>query len=261
MYSTIILESSDQIATISLNRPEIRNAFNEQMIDELKDCFGKIGQDENIRVVIIKGRGKAFCAGADLNWLRNIMSKTQDQNLEEGQNLAICLHLIYICPKPVISIVHGYSMGGANGILAASDIVFSLDSTIFSFTEAKLGLIPANISPYVLKRIGEFKARELMLTGRQFNGEEAYDIGLVNKSFNDMSTLEIYLGLTLKDLLSAGPAAQRSIKKMIHQVCNHLTLNEARNYTARLISEVRTTPEAQEGMAAFLEKRKPNWNQ
>ena len=260
MYSTILLESADHIATIILNRPEIRNAFNEKMIDELKDCFDHIGQDENIRVVIIKGKGKAFCAGADLNWLRNIMTKTQDQNLKEGQNLAACLHIIYICPKPVISIVQGYSMGGANGILAASDIVYALDSTIFSFTEAKLGLVPANITPYVIKRIGEFKARELMLTARQFNGEEAYEIGLVNKSFNDMSSLDLYLSSTLKDLLSAGPSAQRSIKKMIHQVCNHLSLNEARDYTARLISEVRVTPEAQEGMTAFLEKRKPNWN-
>lgn len=261
MYSTILLESSEHIATIILNRPEIRNAFNEQMIDELKDCFNHLGQDENIRVVIIKGQGNAFSSGADLNWLRNIMTKTQDQNLKEGQNLALCLHIIYICPKPVISIVHGYSMGGANGILAACDIVYALDSTIFSFTEAKLGLVPANISPFVIKRIGEFKARELMLTGRQFNGQEAHEIGLVNKSFHDMSTLDQYLDSTIKDLLSAGPSAQRSIKRMVHQVCNHLTLNEARDYTARLISEVRVTSEAQEGMAAFLEKRKPNWNQ
>ncbi len=260
MYTTIELEIQDGIANIYLNRPAVKNAFNEQMIFELKDCFTHLNQNDAVRIIIIRGRGTAFCAGADLNWMKSIKTKDFAANLEESQLLADCLYTIYRCPKTVISIVHGYSMGGANGILSACDIVYTIDSTVFSLSEVKLGLIPACIAPYILKRIGEFAAREIMLTGKRITGKKALAIGLVNKSFLDMESLEDYLTHTIAHLKSGGIQAQRTIKMLIHQVVNHLSLDEARVYTAQMIAETRMTAEAQEGMDAFLEKRNPQWN-
>jgi methylglutaconyl-CoA hydratase len=260
MYTTIELEIQDDIANILLNRPAVKNAFNEQMIYELRDCFNRLNQNETIRIIIIKGNGTAFCAGADLNWMKGIKGKDFDANLEESQLLADCLHTIYRCPKTVISIVHGYSMGGANGILSACDMVYTIDSTVFSLSEVKLGLIPSCIAPYILKRIGEFAAREIMLTGKRITGKKAMAIGLVNKSFIDMDSLEDYLNHTIAHLKSGGIQAQRNIKMLIHQIVNHLSLDEARMYTAQIIAETRMSAEAQEGMEAFLEKRNPQWN-
>lgn len=260
MYTTIELEIEDGIANISLNRPAVKNAFNEQMIFELKDCFTHLNLNNAVRIIIIRGKGTAFCAGADLHWMKSIKVKDFEANLEESQRLADCLYTIYRCPKTVISIVHGYSMGGSNGILSVCDIVYTLDTTVFSLSEVKLGLIPACIAPYVLKRIGEFAAREIMLTGKRITGKEAREIGLVNKSFIDMDSLEDYLSHTIDHLKSGGMQAQRSVKMMIHQVVNHLSLDQARIYTAQLIAETRMNAEAQEGMKAFLEKRNPQWN-
>ena len=260
MYTTIEHEIQDGIATIYLNRPAVKNAFNEQMIFELKDCFTHLNQNDAIRIIIIRGKGSAFCAGADLNWMKDIRIKDFAANLEESQLLADCLHTIYLSPKSVISIVHGYSMGGANGILSASDFVYTIDTTVFSLSEVKLGLIPSCIAPYVLKRVGEFAARDIMLTGKRFTGKEAMEMHLVNKSFVDMDSLEEYLSHTIAHLQAGGIHAQRSLKMVIHQVVNHLSLDEARGYTARMIAETRMSAEAQEGMEAFLEKRNPQWN-
>jgi methylglutaconyl-CoA hydratase len=260
MYTTIELEIQDGIANIYLNRPAVKNAFNEQMIFELKDCFTQLNQNNDVRIIIIRGKGTAFCAGADLHWMKSIRTKDLEANLEESQLLADCLHTIYCCLKPVISIAHGYSMGGANGIISACDIVYTLDTTVFSLSEVKLGLIPSCIAPYILKRIGEFAAREIMLTGKRITGKEAMEIGLVNKSFADVDSLEEYLDDTISHLQSGGIEAQKNIKLLIHQIVNHLSLEQARLYTAQMIAETRMTAEAQEGMNAFLEKRTPQWN-
>ncbi len=259
MYTTIELDVQENIANVYLNRPAVKNAFNEQMVRELKDCFIQLGQNKALQIIIIRGRGTAFCAGADLNWMKTVKTKDLDANIEEGKLLADCLYTIYRCPKTVISIVHGYSMGGANGILAVCDIVYTLNTTIFSLSEVKLGLIPSCIAPYILKRIGEFAAREIMLTGKKITGREAMEIGLVNKSFDDTESLEKYLSDTITNLKSGGIQAQRTIKMLIHQVVDHLSLDEARIYTARMIAETRMTAEAREGIQAFLEKRDPQW--
>lgn len=257
-YNTLEVGIAGKIATIWLNRPEIRNAFNEKMISELIKAFNEVSALENVRVVVLRGRGKAFCAGADLNWMRDVVDYTYDENLSESLQLSECFNTIYNCPIPTVAVVHGAAIGGANGLLAACDMVICADDTVFSLSEVKIGIVPACISPFVMKRVGEIGSKELMLTGRRINGKEAEWFRLVNKSLpeNDLNTyLEELTGM----LLTSGPKAVGHCKILIDQVSNKLTLKESLTYTAQMIAEIRSSEEGQEGMAAFLEKRKPGW--
>lgn len=257
-YKTIILETESGIATIKLNRPDIRNAFNEVMISELTDAFQVAGKMDDIRVIILKGEGKSFCAGADLNWMRDVSNYSYEQNYAESYRLSECFYAIYSSPKPTIAIVHGAAIGGANGLLAACDISVCHSDTVFSLSEVKIGIVPACISPYVIKRVGEYPARELMLTGRRISGDEAEYFRLVNKSLPE-DQIEEYVNQLVSMLFSSGPAAISHCKNLINKVVNHIDLDEALSYTAKMIAEIRSSAEGQEGMAAFLEKRKPKW--
>ncbi len=257
-FQTIEFEKKDDLGIIWLNRPEIHNAFNEVMIRELIECFEAVNGMEDIRIVILRGKGKSFCAGADLNWMRNVAKYSFDQNYKESLNLSKCLFTIYTCHKPTIAIVHGAAIGGANGLMAACDHAYAEDNTTFSLSEVKIGIVPACISPYVTKRIGEYGARELMLTGRRIKGQEAEQFRLVNKSL-PAEELESYVS-SLTDLLrTSGPKAMSQCKTLIFNICNMETLQQAMESTARMIAEIRASEEGQEGMAAFLEKRKPGW--
>jgi methylglutaconyl-CoA hydratase len=257
-YTTLKLEIQDGIATIILARPEIRNAFNEIMIAEITDAFTEAGSMKDVRIIILRGEGKAFCAGADLNWMRDVSKYSFEQNYTESLRLSECFYTIYTSPKPSIAVVHGAAIGGANGLLAACDIAVCESDTVFSLSEVKIGLIPACISPYVIKRVGEFPARELMLTGRRFTGTEAEKLKLVNKSLPS-EELEVYLEQTMQLLLSSGPEATARCKELIGTVANNITLEEVKAYTANMIAQTRCSAEGQEGMAAFLEKRNPKW--
>jgi len=257
-YKTITCNYTDQVITIWLNRPEIHNAFNEVMILELIDCFSAINEDKEVRVVVLRGKGKSFCAGADLNWMRDVAQYSYDENLNESLQLSNCFYSIYTCRKPTIAVVHGAAIGGANGLLAACDIALCEDETTFSLSEVKIGVIPACISPYILKRVGEFGARELMLSGRRIKGMEAEKMQLVNQSL-PADNLEKHLAETIKLLLTSGPSAMSQCKNLIFDVSNKLSLNEALEYTAKMIAEIRASEEGQEGMNAFLEKRTPAW--
>ncbi len=257
-YSTIKLTSGNGIATILLNRPEIRNAFNEVMIAELTDAFREAGKMDDIRVIMLKGEGKSFCAGADLNWMRDVSGYSYEQNYAESYRLSECFYSIYSSPKPTIAVVHGAAIGGANGLLAACDIAVCDHETVFSLSEVKIGIVPACISPYVIKRVGEYGARELMLTGRRITGAEAESCRLVNKSL-PAHLLKGYVDETVQMLRTSGPAAIAHCKNLIDKVVNHIDLKEALTYTAQMIAEIRASAEGQEGMAAFLEKRKPKW--
>ena len=257
-YSTIKLTSGNGIATILLNRPEIRNAFNEVMIAELTDAFREAGKMDDIRVIMLKGEGKSFCAGADLNWMRDVSGYSYEQNYAESYRLSECFYSIYSSPKPTIAVVHGAAIGGANGLLAACDIAVCDHETVFSLSEVKIGIVPACISPYVIKRVGEYGARELMLTGRRITGAEAESCRLVNKSL-PAHLLKGYVDETVQLLRTSGPAAIAHCKNLIDKVVNHIDLKEALTYTAQMIAEIRASAEGQEGMAAFLEKRKPKW--
>lgn len=257
-YTTVELEIVRDVATVWLNRPKIHNAFNEKMISELIDVFNQIDKDERIRAVILRGRGKSFCAGADLNWMRNVANYSYEQNYAESYNLSKCFYAIYTCSKPTIAMVHGAAIGGANGLLAACDFAFADEKTTLSLSEVKIGIVPACISPYVMKRVGEYGSRDLMLTGRRINGKEAEDYRLVNKSFT-IDTMQQHVDQLVALLRTSGPKAMGQCKTLLNHVANDWDMPAALEHTARMIAEIRASEEGQEGMAAFLEKRKPNW--
>ena len=257
-YSTIEFEQQADLGIIWLNRPEIHNAFNEVMIQEVIDCVEEVNDMDDVRIVILRGRGKSFCAGADLNWMRGVAQYTFEQNFKESLNLSKCFFTIYTCKKPTIAVVHGAAIGGANGLLAACDIAIADDNTTFSLSEVKIGVVPACISPYVTKRVGEYGSRELMLTGRRIKGKEAEHFRLVNKSLSP-EEIEGYLQSLIDLLRTSGPKAMSHCKNLIFNISNEETLEQALESTARMIAEIRASEEGQEGMAAFLEKRKPRW--
>ena len=257
-YQNIEFELKDEIGTLWLNRPEKHNAMNAEMIAEIIDCFQEINTREALRVVILRGRGKSFCAGADLNYMKGIAEFGYEENYNDSLKLARAFNAVYTCSKPTIALVHGAAIGGANGLLAACDFVYAADDTKFAFAEVKLGIAPATISPYVVKRIGEFGARDLMLTGRRFLGDEAEKAGLANKAV-PADQLDETAAATIKQLKSSGPAAISACKNLIYDLYNEFDFEESIDQTARLIAKLRASEEGQEGMASFLEKRKPKW--
>lgn len=257
-YKTISIEFNDGVCTVWLNRPEIHNAFNEVMISELIDIFGKINNEDEITIVKLAGKGKSFCAGADLNWMRGVANYSYKQNYEESLNLSKCFYAIYTCAKPTMAVVHGAAIGGANGLLASCDFAYCDENTTFSLSEVKIGIVPACISPYVTKRVGEYGSKELMLTGKRIKGQEAEYHRLVNKSLLS-NELDDYVESVIKLLKTSGPKAMSQCKDLLFNVANVWDMEHAIEKTAEMIAEIRKSEEGQEGMAAFLEKRKPNW--
>lgn len=257
-YETIDFSLNNSVGTLWLNRPEVHNAMNEKMISEIIQCFEEIGKMADVRVVLLRGKGKSFCAGADLNYMKGIASFEFEENYQDSKQLAACFKTIYTCPKPTIAMVHGAAIGGANGLLAACDFVYCTHETRFAFSEVKLGIAPATISLYVIKRIGEYGARDLMLTGRRFNGKEAELYRLANKSMQD-DELESYVDEIIRHLLSSGPDAIAACKELIYTISNTMQFEQAIDYTAKTIATLRASKEGQEGMASFLEKRKARW--
>jgi len=258
-YDTIELEVDHDIATLWLNRPEVRNAFNNHLIAELMDCLQSIEHESEITAVIIRGRGKSFSAGADIQWMKSFSSMSHQEDFQENIHLARCFYMIYTYSKPTIAVIHGAAFGGANGLLAACDMAYCLDDTKFAFSEVKIGIIPATISPYIIKRVGEFNARELMLTGRKFNGREAVQKGLVNATFSSEVLLVEYVRQITEELKTSAPGAMSNCKDLIFNITKSDNFNETIDYTARMIADARASEEGQEGMSAFLEKRRPNW--
>lgn len=257
-FETIELDITEHVCTIWLNRPAVHNAFNNMMLDEIVECIEILNDNADIVCVIIRGKDKSFCAGVDINWMRDVAKNTYEENYNESLRLSKCFYTIYNCKKPTIAIVHGVSLGGANGLLAACDMAYCDDDTTFSLSEVKIGIIPACISPYVIKRVGEYGAKDLMLTGKRINGKEAEWYRLVNKSV-EPARLDEYVNSIIAFLKTSGPNAMTHCKNLIFNVANKLTLEEAYEYTAKMIADIRSSEEGQEGMAAFLEKRKPNW--
>jgi methylglutaconyl-CoA hydratase len=256
-FETIETTLDHGILTLFLNRPGIHNAFNETMLNEVTEVF-ETADHREVVCIVLRGKGRSFCAGVDLQWMKAVSQNSYDQNYRESLLLSKCFETIYTCPKPTIAVVHGASLGGANGLLAACDLAFATDTAVFSLSEVKIGIIPACISPYVVKRIGEYGARELMLTGRRIDGKEAERFRLVNQSV-PAERIEETVAEVIASLRTSGPEAMKQVKVLIHEICNHLTMKEAYDYTARMIADIRASEEGQEGMNAFLEKRKPNW--
>ena len=256
-YETVRIEMDDHVARVVLFRPKIRNAFNEVMIAELREVFSILVEDPNLRVVVLTGAGTAFCAGADLNWMRRVLGYTYQQNLEDSLNLARLMREIYEFPRPVIGRINGPAIGGGTGLVAACDIAVAAAPAVFSFSEVKIGLVPACISPYVIKKIGEGKCREFFLTGERLMADRVLEAGLVNRVV-PLNALDEAVDEIVAMLLSSGPAALKMCKDLIEKV-SEMSLDGAKRYTAEVIASLRMSPEGQEGMAAFLEKRKPNW--
>lgn len=259
MYQIIVVEQNRSVLTIRLNRPEVHNAMNKEMIRELTEVFRQLTKKAELpRVVVLRGNGKSFCAGADLNYMKGIAGFGFTENHKDGEALAALFRSIYECPAPTLAVVHGSAFGGANGLLAACDMAIATENTRFAFSEVKLGIAPATIAPFVIKRIGEFGAKELMLTGKLFNGKEAEKWHLINHAVKK-EKLEEKLQEILNDLLAAAPGAVGQTKNLIQKIVGDSNLDENIEFTARLIATLRASEEGQEGMAAFLEKRKAKW--
>ncbi|MDQ3168738.1 MAG: enoyl-CoA hydratase-related protein [Acidobacteriota bacterium] len=242
--------------TVTLNRPDVRNAFNEQLIAELTSWATEAAAGEGIRAAILRGAGKTFCAGADVNWMAKTVTYTRDENLADAERMRRMFQAIDELPFPVIGRIHGAALGGGAGLAAVCDVVVAADDATFGFTEVKLGILPAVISPFALRKIGISAARELFLTGARFTAARAREIGLVHAVVPEAeldARVEWYAG----EIRSAAPEAVREAKRLIREVPGRVT-NEA-EITASAIAERRVSAEGQDGLRAFLEKKKPGW--
>jgi methylglutaconyl-CoA hydratase len=256
-FETISYSVRDQVATVTLDRPEIHNAFNEVMIAELTEIFKKVSEDESVRVVVLTGNGKSFSAGADLNWMKKMINYGYDQNLEDSLKLAELFYLMYSLPKPIIARVNGAAIGGGTGLVAVCDIAIAAENAKFSLSEVKLGLVPACISPYVIRKVGEGKCREFFLTGERLTAQRALEVGLVNHVVSS-EELDQAVQEKVNQLISSGPKALAMCKELLKSVTG-MDFEKAKTYTADMIASMRIGDEGQEGMNAFLEKRKPKW--
>lgn len=257
-YQTIQVEVRDGVGYLTLNRPEIHNAFNDTMIHEIDGALQAMRQDAAVRVLLIRGAGKSFCAGADLNWMKKMATYSTEENRADAKKLFEMLQSIEQYPKPVLAQVHGAALGGGSGLVAAVDMAFATQETLFAFSEVRLGLIPAVISPWVLQKIGPAKAREYFLTAERFGAAEAKAMGLINGT-GSVQEVEQMLQQKIKYLLSGGPEALSESKRLIRDVWAAAPADLA-ELTSSRIAERRASAEGQEGMGAFLEKRKPRWS-
>jgi methylglutaconyl-CoA hydratase len=256
-YKTIKIRLDDGVAYIDFCRPEVHNAFNDTVIYELTDLFSKLNGEKDLRVVVITGEGKSFCAGADLNWMKRVINQSFEENLKESNALAELFSMIYNFRCPVIGKINGAAIGGGVGFVAVCDIAIAAESAKFSFSEVKIGLVPACIGPYVVKKIGEGKAREFFITGERMKAKKAFKIGLVNDYVED-DKLDSAVKDLIKVIKSSGPEAVTVAKQLVGNVPN-MSPEQYKPYTAEMIAKLRVSDEGQEGMNAFLEKRKPKW--
>ncbi|HVP06507.1 MAG TPA: enoyl-CoA hydratase-related protein [Candidatus Acidoferrum sp.] len=256
-YTTLEYVKDKGVGHIFFNRPEIHNAFNATVITEMAELFGSIDKDDEIRVVVLTGAGKSFCAGADLNWMRSVIHQSFEQNLSEANALADLFYQIYTFKRPVIGKINGAAIGGGTGFVAVCDIAVAAKSAKFSFSEVKIGVVPACIGPYVIRKIGEGKARELFITGERMDSNRAFQVGLVNRVVDD-DQLDSEVTSMVQSILSSGPEAVGMAKKLVSEV-PLMTPSQFKPYTAEMIARLRISDEGQEGMDAFLNKRPPRW--
>jgi methylglutaconyl-CoA hydratase len=256
-YTTLKTNVECEVATVTLSRSEVKNAFNDVMLRELLDVYHGYDVDPSVRAVVMTGEGNSFCAGADLNYMKKTATYTFEENVADGMVISDVMELIHTLRKPTIARVNGYAIGGGAGLMAANDIVVASDRAIISLSEVKIGLVPACISPYVIMRAGPGACREFFLTGERMKAEKAFRLGLVNAVAPHDALDEEIAKLTGR-IISSGPEALHVCKKLIDDVYE-MPLEEAKSHTAKVIAEVRASEEGQEGMTAFLEKRKPRW--
>jgi methylglutaconyl-CoA hydratase len=258
---SLLIESDGAVVRVTLNRPEVRNAFNEQLIAELTAWAESVRPFESAqggpRVAVLSGAGKAFCAGADLTWMSKMVAYTRDENVRDAGAMARMFEALDRLPIPLIGRVHGAALGGGVGLAAVCDIVVAAEDAFFGFTEVKLGIIPAVISPYALAKIGRSAARELFLTGARFSAERAREIGLVH-AVGDAGEIDRIVAKYVNDLMTSAPQAVAAAKALIADVSSR-TREGAAELTIGAIADRRVSPEGQDGMRAFLDKRSPSW--
>ncbi|MBI4291918.1 MAG: enoyl-CoA hydratase/isomerase family protein [Betaproteobacteria bacterium] len=257
-YRTLEVETHHGVGIVWMNRPEVRNAFNDVMIAELTSAFRALEAERDVRAVVLAGRGPAFCAGADLNWMKKMAGNSFAHNYEDALGLARMLHAIDTLSKPTVARVHGAAFAGGMGLIAACDIAVAAQDAEFCVSEVKLGLIPATIGPYVIAAMGERAARRYFLSAERFSAAEAYRIGLVQELVLPQELDEVINGI-LGDLVQGGPAALAATKDLIHSVAGGHIDESLIADTAKRIATVRASPEGKEGVRAFLEKRNASW--
>jgi methylglutaconyl-CoA hydratase len=258
--NTDLLEVSiaHRVAVVWMAREKVRNAFNEKMIAELTDTFTRLGADAGVRAIVLAGRGPAFCAGADLDWMRRMSSYTLDENRADARALADMLRTIYLCPKPTIARVHGDAYAGGIGLVAACDIAYAATTASFCLSETKLGLIPATISPYVIKAMGANAARRYFLTAEKFEAAEAFRIGLVH-DIAPPDNLDAVVNETLGALMLTSDHAAREAKRLVREISGRAIDDALVADTAERIAQTRASEDGREGVRSFLDKRKPRW--
>jgi methylglutaconyl-CoA hydratase len=257
-FQTLEVAIHGGVATVRLNRPEVRNAFNEIMIGELAGAFRALGVDASIRAIVLAADGPAFCAGADLGWMKKMAGFTRAENLADAAQLAEMLHTIYRCPKPVVAKVQGDCYAGGMGLVAVCDIAVAVEASHFCLSEVKLGLIPATISPYVIKAMGENAARRYFLTAERFSAQEARRIGFVHEVV-PAESLDATVGEIVKALVANSPNAVKEVKRLVHDMAGMPLSDALIADTAERIADIRSSEDGKEGVRSFLEKRKPGW--
>lgn len=256
----IDFKKHDRHAEIKLNRPERRNAFHPQMIEELTEAFTDLSQpqSEALRAVVLRAEGLSFCAGADLEWMKSMVSYSHEENLLDSEKLFDLFSVARSCPLPVLGQVHGHVMGGALGLVAICDVVAAEAGTQFCFSEVRLGLVPAVISPFVLEKVNRGRAQNWMLSGELFSAQAALESGLVHYLGNP-EEVNSYVEQKLEEFLRLGPEAVRSTKRLLLELADKGSFAQHRKLCPQVIADRRVSPEGQEGLKAFLEKRKPTW--
>ncbi|MFX0015451.1 MAG: enoyl-CoA hydratase-related protein [Promethearchaeota archaeon] len=258
-YETITREDIDHAAIVTLNRPEVHNAFNSTMIEELTSVFKYLENDASVRTIVLTGKGKSFSAGADIKYMQSSKEFSYEENYEDAFRLEQLFNTIYLTPKPVIGRINGAAFGGGIGLISVCDIVIAVKTAKMAFSEVNLGILPAVISPYVILKIGFSNATRFFLSGERFNAIKAYEIGLIHELAADIPDLETKLANILDQLLTSSPAAMAQIKLLITKN-RDMEFQELRKYCINQIAEIRTSDEGREGLNAFLEKRSTNWN-
>lgn len=257
MPHTIQIEQDRGVGTVTLSRPAVHNAFNPDMIGELSAAFAELGQDGSVRVIVLTGEGRSFSAGADLNWMKAMAAYSEADNVADAQRLDAMFHAMATCPKAIVGRVNGAAFGGGLGLVACCDVVVAVDSAKFAFSEVNLGVVPAVIAPYVIRKTGLSPLTEVFLTGERFDTDRAREIGLVHYPVHQ-ANLDGIVQRRVSELLTSAPGAVAAAKALLSTV-QEAPLEQVREYTATLIARLRVGQEGQEGMAAFLEKRKPGW--
>jgi methylglutaconyl-CoA hydratase len=257
-YETLTVDINDKIATVTLNRPDVRNAFNEHSINDLARAFSELGRNENVRAIVLAGNGPALCAGGDLNWMKKMAHYTHEENEADAMQLAQMLRTIYLCPKPTVARVHGDCYAGGMGLVSACDIIVAVPEANFCLSEVKLGLIPATISPYVIKAMGEQASRRYFLTAERFSAAEAHRIGMVHELV-PADALDAKMAEVLKALVTNSPNAVKEAKVLVRDIAGKPVNDALLADTAQRIAHIRASEQGREGVTSFLEKRKPGW--